>query len=329
MKVIVTGGAGFVGSHLVSGLVKKKFKVIVIDNLSSGRLENLKQFKNKIKFYKYDLSKKGKWEKLFTKDVSYVFHLAALADIVPSIENPEKYFNSNVVSTLNILECCKHIKLKKFIYSASSSCYGIPIKYPTREKDHIDTQYPYAYTKHAAEQLIIHWSKVYKIKYISLRLFNVYGTRSRTSGTYGAMFGVFLTQKQRSRPLTIVGNGLQSRDFVYVTDVVQAMLLAAKSKVYNEIFNIGNSKPIKIIKIVKLLKSPFIFIPDRPGEPKKTYADIRKIKKLLNWKPKISIEEGVKQLVNDISYWKKAPLWTPQKIKNATKSWFKLLGKSK
>ena len=329
MKVIVTGGAGFIGSHLVSELVKNNFEVIVLDNLSSGRLENLKGLKNKIKFYKYDLSKKGKWKKLFTKEISYVFHLAALADIVPSIENPEKYFNSNVVSTLNILECCKNIQLKKFIYSASSSCYGIPKKYPTNEKDDINAQYPYAFTKHAAEELIVHWSKVYKIKYISLRLFNVYGTRSRTSGTYGAMFGVFLTQKQRNRPLTIVGNGQQSRDFIYVTDVVQGMLLAAKSKVNNEIFNIGNSKPIKIIKIAKLLKSPYIFISDRPGEPIKTYADIKKIKRLLNWKPKISIEEGIKKLVTNISYWKKAPLWTPQKIKNATKSWFKLLGKSK
>ena len=327
MKVIVIGGAGFIGSHLISELVKKKFKVIVIDNLSSGRLENLKHLKNKIKFYKFDLSKKGKWEKLFTKDISYVFHFAALADIVPSIENPKKYFNANVVSTLNILECCKHIGLKKFIYSASSSCYGIPKNYPTSEKDPIDTQYPYAYTKYAAEQLIVHWSKVYKIKYISLRLFNVYGTRSRTSGTYGAMFGVFLTQKHRNHPLTIVGNGQQSRDFIYVTDVVQAIMLAAKSKVYNEIFNVGNSKPIKIIKIAKLLNSPFTFISDRPGEPKKTYANIKKIKKLLNWKPKVNIEEGIKKLVNDISYWKKAPLWTPKKIKNATKSWFKLLGK--
>ncbi len=325
MKVIITVGAGFIGSHLATELVKRKYKVIIIDNLSTGRRENIQHIEKKVKFYKFDLSKKGKWEKLFTKDISYVFHLAAIADIVPSIEDPEKYYRSNVISTLNILECCKKINLKKLVYSASSSCYGITKKYPTSEKCKIDTQYPYAFSKYEAEQLIIHWSRIYNVKYISLRLFNVYGTRSRTSGTYGAMFGVFLSQKLKNKPLTLVGNGLQSRDFVYVSDVVEAMIVSAKSKVSNEIFNVGNNNPVKIIEIVKLLKSKYVSIPDRPGEPKKTHANIDKIKKKLKWKPKISIDQGINKLLNEISYWKNAPLWTPKKIKIATKSWFKLL----
>lgn len=324
-NVIVTGGAGFIGSHLVKRLVSKKYNVFVIDNLSTGRIENLKEVKNKIFFLRSDLSKRGKWENIFKKKIKYVFHLAAVADVVPSIENPVKYFNSNIISTLNILECIKKNKIKKIIYAASSSCYGIPKKYPTNEKEKISTEYPYAYSKYAAEQLILHWSKVYKMKYISLRLFNVYGTKSRTSGTYGAMFGVFLTQKYNNKPLTIVGTGKQSRDFIYVSDVVDAFIKSANSRVNNEIFNVGNSKPIKIIDIVKLLKSDPVFIPDRPGEPKITFANINKIKKFLKWKPKIKINEGINLLLNDIDYWKKAPVWTPNKIKNATKVWFKYL----
>ena len=131
-KVIVLGGAGFIGSHLCDFLLKKKFKVSVIDNLSTGRLSNLKHIKKRVKFIKADISKNGKWQNEF-KNARYVFHLAALADIVPSIENPQKYFESNVTGTLNILEAVKKFKIKKIIYAASSSCYGVPKKYPTKE----------------------------------------------------------------------------------------------------------------------------------------------------------------------------------------------------
>ncbi len=326
-KVIVTGAAGFIGSHLCTALVDQGYDVHAIDNLSTGRKENLNHIKNKIKFYNYDLSINGKWKNIFTKNTVYVFHLAAIADIIPSIENPKKYFNSNVLSTLNILEHCKNLNLKKLVYTASSSCYGIPKKYPTKETEKIDPQYPYAFSKYVAEELIVHWSKIYKIKFNSLRLFNVYGTKSRTSGSYGAMFGVFLTQKLKGKPLTIVGNGQQSRDFIYVSDVVDALIMSAKSKSYNTILNVGNGKPIKILDIAKLLKSNYVFIQDRPGEPRKTHADIKKIKKIVRWKPKITLKEGIKKILADIEYWKNAPLWTPKKIKIATKSWFKYLKK--
>ena len=204
MKILITGGAGFIGSHLVKNL-SKKHKVVVIDNLSTGRLENIKEILNNIKFIRADISKINQIKKHF-KGVDKVFHLAALADIVPSIQKPEKYYNSNVTGTLNVLRCATEYKVKKLLYAASSSCYGIPNKYPTSENEPLDPKYPYALTKMLGEQLIIHWSKVYKLKYISLRLFNVYGTKSRTSGTYGAMFGVFLAQKLFNAPLTIVGN---------------------------------------------------------------------------------------------------------------------------
>ena len=177
------------------------------------------------------------------------------------------------------------------------------------------------------EDLVIHWAKVFKLPAISLRLFNVYGTRSRTSGTYGAMFGVFLAQKLSGKPYTIVGSGKQTRDFTYVSDVVRAMLKASKSRLKNEIFNIGSGETVSVIKIVNLLGGKKIYIKKRPGEPDCTFADIKLINKKLKWKPKIKIEKGINLLLKDIDYWKKAPVWTPKKINNATKLWFKYLEK--
>ena len=326
MKVIVTGGAGFIGSHLVESLIRLNHNVIVLDNFSTGRFENIKHLKKKIKIIRCDLSEKGRWEKSF-KNVDWVFHLAALADIVPSIQKPETYFRSNIVGTHNILVNAVKFKVKRFIYTASSSCYGIPKKFPTKENEKIDTQYPYALTKRLGEELVLHFSKIYKLKSISLRFFNVYGTRSRTSGTYGAMFGVFLAQKLKGFPLTIVGNGKQTRDFTYVTDAVDSLILAAKSKFSGKIYNVGSGKTVAINKIIKLLNvKETIYIPKRPGEPDCTFADIKKIKKELKWRPKISIEDGVKKLLKEINYWSNAPVWTRKKIKNATRDWFKFLG---
>ena len=323
-KIIVTGGAGFIGSNLVEELVKKKFKVVVLDNLSTGRLENLSQIINKIKFVNCDISKKGKWVKNF-KDAIYVFHLAALADIVPSIENPDKYYQSNVNGTYNIAKYSFKYKVKKVVYSASSSCYGIPKKYPTKEDSKLDPKYPYALTKMIGEQILIHYGNLYGLKILSLRLFNVYGTKSRTSGTYGAMFGVFLKQKIKNYPLTVVGDGNQKRDFTYVSDVVAAFAKGLNYNCKEKILNIGTGKPIKVNTIVSILKSKKIHIPKRPGEPSTTHADISLVKRELGWKPKIGIEKGINLLLKDLNYWTKAPLWTTQKIKIATQDWFKFL----
>ena len=326
MNYLITGGAGFIGSHLVEKLLIKGNKITVIDNLSTGRILNLKKIKKfkKINFIKGDISKKGKWVNNF-KNVDCVFHLAALADIVPSINFPEKYFKSNVEGTLNVIQACRKFKVKKLIYAASSSCYGIPKKYPTNESEKINTLYPYALTKYLGEKLCFHWGKLFGLKVTSLRLFNVYGTRSRTSGTYGAMFGVFLAQKLAKVHLTVVGSGKQTRDFTYVSDVVDAFIIASKSKKYNKIYNVGSGKTISVNTIVKILNCKKIKIPKRPGEPDCTFANINEIKKDLKWKPKISINQGVKLLLKDINYWKRAPVWKPKSIKKATKDWFKYL----
>lgn len=256
MRALVTGGAGFIGSHLVDSLLKEDHEVIVLDNLSTGRLENLNHVTNKIQLIQCDISNPGLLMEYFS-GVDWVFHLAALADIVPSIQNPQAYFRSNVDGTFNVLEASRASGVKKFIYAASSSCYGIPDSFPTNETEQIRPQYPYALTKRLGEELVLHWSNVYKLSALSLRFFNVYGTRSRTSGTYGAVFGVFLAQKLAGKPFTIVGDGNQTRDFTYVTDVASALMAAANSDKAGEIYNVGSDKTISINSLVGLLGGGF------------------------------------------------------------------------
>ena len=329
MKCLVTGGAGFIGSNLVEKLVKLKHEVIVLDNLSTGRFSNLNKFISQIVFYKVDITKKKNLLDSYFNKVDWVFHLAGLADIVPSIENPEKYFNSNVVGTLNILEKSRKAKIKKFIYAASASCYGIPIKYPTNEDSKIKLEYPYALTKNLGELLVMHWAKIYKMPNISLRFFNVYGPKSRTTGAYGAVFGVFLAQKFAKKPLTVVGDGKQTRDFIHVYDLVDAIVLTAKKSKINQIFNLASGIETSINHIAKIIGGEVVNIPKRPSEPDRSLGSIKKIKKQLKWKPKISINKGVRMMLNIIENWKDAPVWTPKKIDRATKVWFKYLKNGK
>lgn len=326
MNCIVTGGAGFIGSHLTDRLLQENHFVTVLDNFSTGRPENLshQEDSSNLTLVEADVSNFDQIRPFF-KGIDVVFHLAALADIVPSIVNPTQYYNSNVTGTLCVAEASRLSGVKKLIYSASSSCYGIPSVYPTPETADIAPQYPYALTKYLGEQIVLHWMKIYKLPVISLRLFNVFGTRSRTSGTYGAVFGVFLAQKLADKPLTVVGDGSQTRDFSYVEDVVRAFMTAAFSEVTNEVFNVGSGRPQSVNKLVELLDQEKVHIPRRPGEPDCTWADIDKIKSLLGWKPQISFEEGVRKILENIDYWRDAPVWTAETIKETTKEWFQYL----
>ena len=327
MKVLITGGAGFIGSHLSDKLIKLGHKVIIIDNLSNGRLNNIEHLldNKNFKFYELDIINLEDIRPIF-KDVDWVFHLAGIGDIVPSIENPKQYYDCNVTGTLNVLESSRAVGVKKIIYAASSTCYGIPDNYPTAETADIRPQFPYALTKYMGEGLIMHWSQTYNIPAISLRLFNVYGPRSRTSGAYGAVFGVFLAQKLAEKPYTVVGDGKQTRDFTFVLDIATAFIAAAESNVGGEIINIGSDNTYSVNRLVELLDGNVVHIPKRPGEPDCTWADISKARKLLNWKPKVSLEEGVGIVLDNIDFWREAPLWTPKTIADATKNWFKYLG---
>ncbi len=327
MKVIVTGGAGFIGSHLVDRLLLDGHEVTVLDNFSTGRPENLKHQANekRLRLIEVDIQNRLAIQKYF-KGVDWVFHLAALADIVPSIEKPEEYFRSNVNGTLAILEAVRQSGVEKFLYAASSSCYGIPNVYPTPETAEIKPQYPYALTKNLGEQLVMHWGQLYKLPVVSLRLFNAYGPRSRTSGTYGAVFGVFLAQKLAGRPFTVVGDGTQTRDFTYVTDIADAFVSAAQSNLQNDIFNVGSGGTYSVNQLVSLLGGKIEYIPKRPGEPDCTFADTAKINKMLDWYPQVSFINGVGKILENIEYWRKAPVWTPETIRNETADWFKYLG---
>lgn len=326
MKYLVTGGAGFIGSHLVDRLLEDGHQVTVVDNFSTGRPQNLtRQRENKnLRLIEEDISCLDSI-KLYFKNVEIVIHLAALADIVPSITNPAEYYKSNVTGAFSVVEACRLTGVKKLIYAASSSCYGIPDAYPTAETSEIRPQYPYALTKYLGEQIVLHWGKVYRLPVISLRLFNVYGPRSRTSGTYGAVFGVFLAQKLNHKPFTVVGDGNQKRDFIYVSDVVEAFIKAAYSDVKEGVFNVGSGNPQSINKLVSLLGGERVFIPKRPAEPDCTWADISRITSTLGWQPRGSFEEGVQRVLEQIDYWKDAPVWTPETIEEETSEWFRYL----
>ena len=296
MKSLVTGGAGFIGSNLVDQLVNNGHKVIVLDNFSTGKQSNLSHHSKKnVKIIKIDISENKKLKK-YLRGVSYIFHLAGLANFFQSIKNPNKYFKSNVIGTFNIIEAAKKSNIKKFIYAASASCYGIPDKFPTNENAKIKLLNPYAFTKWQAEELIMHWVKMYNFPAISLRLFNAYGPRLNTSTDYRSVFGIFLDQKLANKPLTIIGNGEQTRDFVHVRDLVRAILKAASSQKKGEIYNVGSGKEIKVNEIAKLIGGKKIYIPKRYVETRRSLADITKVKKDINWHPKITIEEGIKDL---------------------------------
>lgn len=324
MKALVTGGAGFIGSHLVDQLLHQRHNVIVLDNFSTGRYENLSNVMNDIDVIECDVKDDGKWQEKFS-GVDWVFHLAAMADIVPSIERPKEYYDTNVTGTLRVLEACKDAKISNVVYAASSSCYGIPDEYPTREGADIRPQYPYALTKYLGEELVLHWGQVYDLPVTSLRLFNVYGPRARTRGAYGAVMGVFLAQKLARVPLTVVGSGDQTRDFTFVSDVVSALIKAAEKEGTGEIYNVGSGRTVSINRVVELLESEKETIPERPGEPSCTFAHIMKIKRDLGWNPVVTIEDGMSELVERISDWSDAPVWTADTIGFATKEWFRYL----
>lgn len=326
-KCLVTGGAGFIGSHIVDRLIADGHTVTVLDNFTTGRLENLAHLQSnpQVHVQRVDITDSLAMEEHW-KGVDWVFHLAALADIVPSIDDPLKYHLANVVGTAQVLESARKANVKRFIYAASSSCYGIPDTYPTPETADMRPQYPYALTKYLAEEEVMHWHQVYGLPCVSLRLFNVYGPRARTSGTYGAVFGVFLAQKLAEKPFTVVGDGTQTRDFTFVTDVANAFVKAAESDVQGEIMNVGSSETQSINRLVNLLGGPVDNIPKRPGEPDCTFADVSKISDLLGWKAETGFEEGVAIMLNSIHLWRDAPLWDRMSISQATKSWFKYLG---
>lgn len=322
---IVTGGAGFIGSHMVDAFVERGYAVRVIDSMIGGREENLAHLAGNpdVVLEKRDIRSYAPDDALF-RGAKYVIHFAGIGDIVPSIERPMEYMSANVQGTVHMLECARQAGVQKFVYAASSSCYGLA-KTPTREDHPVEPLYPYALSKYQGEQAAFHWNLVYKLPVNSIRIFNAYGTRSRTSGAYGAVFGVFLRQKIAGKPYTVVGDGKQSRDFLYVTDVARAFLAAAETERTGRIYNLGAGNPQSVNRLVELLGGEVTYIPKRPGEPDCTHADITRITAELGWKQRVSFEEGVAKIVANIDYWRNAPLWDPASIAQATRTWFEFM----
>lgn len=322
---IVTGGAGFIGSHMVDLLIEKGFAVRVIDNMTGGRPSNLAHLAGNpdLVIEETDIRTLDENAPVFS-DARFVFHFAGIGDIVPSIEQPVDYMETNVMGTVRVLQCARAAGAEKLVYAASSSCYGLA-DVPTREDHPISPQYPYALSKNLGEQTALHWHRVYKLPVNSVRIFNAYGPRVRTTGAYGAVFGVFFKQKLAGQPLTVVGDGTQTRDFIYVTDVAAAFYAAADTAYSGEIYNIGAGNPQSVNRLVELLECDAQYIPKRPGEPDCTWADISKIREQLGWNPVVRFEDGVAEMLKYIDDWRDAPLWTPKTIADATDAWFKAL----
>ena len=327
MKCIVTGGAGFIGSHLVDLLLAEGHEVACIDDLSTGRASNISQAGGSPEFLHINCDvRKVTRGQLPWGSADWFFHLAGRADLVPSIVNPEDYFQVNVEGTFRALQLARELGVTRFLYTASSTCYGLPDVFPTPETAPCRPAHPYALTKYMGEQLVMHWNAVYQLPALSLRLFNVYGPRSRTTGAYGAVFGVFLKQKLAGQAYTVVGDGTQTRDFTFVADVARAFVAAAGSNVAGEILNVGSGQTYAVNRLVDLLGGPRNYIPKRPGEPDCTFADTKKILSMLDWKPRVGLDEGVARMMEVINDWRDAPLWTQETIADATKEWFKHLG---
>lgn len=323
---IVTGGAGFIGSHMVDVLMERGYVVRVIDNLTGGHESNLAHHASEPRLSTewVDICSLEPDASVF-RDARFVFHFAGIGDIVPSIVAPTEYMSTNIQGTVRVLECARAVGVEKFVYAASSSCYGLA-EVPTREDHPITPQYPYALSKYQGEQAALHWYQVYKLPVNSIRIFNAYGTRVRTTGAYGAVFGVFLKQKLAGQPFTVVGDGTQSRDFIYASDVARAFLMAAESQIAGEVFNLGANDPQSVNRLVELLGGDIVYVPKRPGEPDCTWADTSHIRQRLNWLPEIEFEKGVGLMMAEIQRWQEAPLWDPSSIEEATKDWFKYLG---
>lgn len=296
MKTLVTGGAGFIGSHLVDKLIKEGHRVVVIDNLSTGKKENLNP---EADFHSLDICDFNKINPLF-KDIDFVFHLAAIPRVPISIEDPVGTAKSNILGTVNVFKAAIDTKVKRVIFASSSAIYGEQKILPFKENMEPNPVSPYALQKLTGEQFAVLFTKLYKIPIISLRYFNVYGPRIDFDSDYGLVIGKFLNQRAQNKPLTIFGDGEQTRGFCYIDDVTDANIKAVQSEKIKggEVINISSEESHTINYLAKVIGGEVKYLPPRPGDPLHTKADITLAKNLLDWEPKIGFEEGVKRTQN-------------------------------
>ena len=300
MHVLVTGGAGFIGSHLCEALIEAGHKVTAIDNFSTGQASNLSNLKGESGFTLIE----GSILEVQTltpliNEADYVFHLAAESRIQPAIKNPSRAYNVNVIGTLNILELSRKYNIKRIMYSSTSSVYGLTNQLPTSEGTLIDCLNPYAHSKYTGEDLFRQYWKEYKVDSVVFRYFNVFGERSPIKGQYAPVVGIFLNQLKNNTDLTIVGAGLKKRDFIYVGDIVTANIDAMiyEGDLESKTINIGSGNNINIKEIANLISNNQVHIDNRPGEAENTLADITIAKKLLNFNPKTNVKDWIKSKI--------------------------------
>jgi UDP-glucose 4-epimerase len=289
---LITGGYGFIGSHMAKLLHDKGHEVRVIDNMSTGKVSNLDGFRvshSQISDINTIDIKHG----VFT-DIDYLFHFAGIPSIRPSLVNPTPYMETNAFGTSRMLEAARHASVKKFVYAASSACYGEADVHPTPETAEIKLQHPYGLSKHLGEVETLHWGEVFGLPVVSLRMFDVFGRRADST-----VVGIFQRMKAAGKPITIFGDGNQTRDFVDVKDVCRAYLIAAESDISGEVFNVGTGNPQTINHLVDLLGGEKTYLPKRENEPYEHCADITKIKTMLGWEPQISFEDTINDILQD------------------------------
>lgn len=291
MKALVTGGAGFIGSNLVDELLRLNYEVVVIDSSSMGYL-NINSQNHIIDVCNYELTKD------LYQGVDYVFHLAAVSNIGDSINNPINSFKVNTLGTAVVLECARQANVKKVILSSTASAYGNNYV-PNVELQIDDPLNPYAVSKVSAEKICSMYTDLFKLNTIILRYFNVYGPRQPKSGQHRPIFSIFMDQKQNNKSLTVVGDGSQKRDFVHVSDVVRANILAAQTdlltEMYGQVYNVGSGTNHSVLEIANMISNDISFIPERIGEIKESLSSIDKIRAALGWEPKIKLEEWIQE----------------------------------
>lgn len=291
-KILVTGGAGFIGSHLVEKLLEQDYEVFVVDNESAISSDKFYWF-DKAKNYKFDILEKEKLEKIFQNNIDFVFHLAAETRIQPSIKEPEKCFNTNINGTINILELAKKYKTKRIIFASTSAVYGLN-EPPNFEEQKMDCLNPYSASKLCGEILCNTYTKIYNLETICFRFFNVYGERMPDKGDYSPVIAIFKRQKKNNEAMTIVGSGLQVRDFIHVKDIVSGLISGMNTKNPNALgqsYNLGTQHPYSVLEIAKLLKGNYVHIPERIGNAQHAFANIDKAKRDLEWFPQIRLED--------------------------------------
>ena len=303
MRILVTGGAGFIGGHLVERLLKLNHSVIVVDDESATSSDKFNWFEQ-AENHKVNILDKNKLENIFMSGVDYVFHLAAETKIQIAIEQPEKCFNSNLNGTINVLELCKKYNVKRVIVASSSSVYGMnPV--PNHELQHPDCLNPYAASKLCDEIICSTYYKIYGLETMCFRFFNVYGERMPNRGSYAPVIAIFDRQKKNKEKMTITGDGKQKRDFVYVHDVIDAMLIGMNTtndSAIGQFYNIGSGVNISINDVAKIMKGEYIYIDERKGDAKETLADLAKIQNDLDWQPNTNLVEWLNKFCENTKY---------------------------